>query len=173
MLRSVLNSEIIVVMGVSGSGKSTVASMLARSLDVPYADADEFHPESNKAKMAAGTPLTDADRQPWLRRIGEWLAARDEADSGGVVTCSALKRKYRDLLREYSKRAWFLHLAGAEKVIAERMAERKGHFMPMELLDSQYADLEPLASDEPGLTVDVQQRPEALVASAAAALPRE
>jgi gluconokinase len=168
----VQSREIIVVMGVSGSGKSTVATMLARSLDVPYADADEFHPESNKSKMAAGNPLTDTDRLPWLRSIGEWIAARDEAGSGGVVTCSALKRKYRDLLRDYSSRAWFLHLDGAEHVIADRMAERRGHFMPMELLDYQYADLEPLEADEPGLTVDVRKSAEELARTATEAVPR-
>jgi gluconokinase len=171
MLPNVPSTEIVVVMGVSGSGKSTVATVLARSLDVPYADADQFHPVSNKRKMSAGNPLTDADRQPWLRSIGDWIAARDQASSGGVVTCSALKRQYRDLLREYSPRVWFLHLAGAKNVIADRMAERKGHFMPFELLDSQYADLEPLATDEPGLTVDVRKSPEELVGIATRAVP--
>jgi gluconokinase len=167
----VANGEIIVVMGVSGSGKSTVATMLARSLGLPYADADQFHPESNKRKMSAGNPLTDADRQPWLHSIGEWVAAREHAGDGGVVTCSALKRRYRDLLRQYSQHAWFLHLAGPENVIADRVAERKGHFMPRELLDSQYADLEPLEADEAGLTVDVRKSPPELVRTAADAVP--
>lgn len=155
---------IIVVMGVSGSGKTTVGRVLAERLGVPYAEADEFHPAANVEKMAAGHPLTDEDRWPWLRTIGEWITER--AGRGGVVTCSALKRGYRDLLRSAAPgEVWFLHLAGDRAVIADRLGARTGHFMPAALLDSQFADLEPLAADEPGLTVDVARSPEEIAQS--------
>jgi gluconokinase len=141
---------IIVVMGVSGSGKSTVGRLLAQRLGVPYAEADEFHPASNIAKMSAGTPLTDEDRWPWLRSIASWISERE----GGVVTCSALKRRYRDLLRGGGP-VWFLHLHGSRSLLESRVNARAGHFMPPALLDSQLADLEPLEDDEPGVVVDI------------------
>jgi gluconokinase len=120
----------IVVMGVSGSGKSTVGAALAQRLRVPFADADDFHPEANIAKMFAGHALDDDDRYPWLDRIGEWLA--EHAD-GGVMSCSALKRKYRDQLRGHCPQLGFLHLAGTPEVIGRRQASRPGHFMPASL----------------------------------------
>jgi gluconokinase len=150
----------LVVMGVSGSGKSTVARLLADRLGRPMAEADEFHPEANIAKMSAGIPLTDADREPWLLALRDWISEHDAAGQGTVVTCSALKRSYRDLLRGASARVRFVHLSGSREVIGERLASRSGHFMPPSLLDSQFADLEPLGEDEDGITVDVTATPE-------------
>ena len=150
----------IVVMGVSGSGKSTVGAALAQRLRVPFADADDFHPEANIAKMTAGHALDDDDRRPWLDSIGEWLAAHDE---GGVMSCSALKRTYRDQLREHCPDVDFLHLAGTPEVIGRRQASRPGHFMPASLLASQFETLEPLAADEHGVDVDVDQNIDSIV----------
>lgn len=147
-------------MGVSGSGKSTVGAALAWRLGVPFADADAIHPEANIAKMAAGTPLTDDDRYPWLEAVGQWLA--DHQD-GGVMSCSALKRGYRDTLRSQCPGIEFLHLAGAVDLIARRQAGRPGHFMPSVLVKSQFDTLEPLAADEPGLAVDVAASVESIV----------
>lgn len=144
----------IVVMGVSGSGKSTVGAALAQRLRVPFADADDFHPKANIDKMSAGHALNDDDRYPWLEVIGTWLA---EHPSGGVMSCSALKRKYRDQLRNHCGDVLFLHLSGTREVIARRQASRPGHFMPPALLDSQFATLEPLGSDEHGVVIDVDQ----------------
>lgn len=158
---------VVVVMGVSGSGKTTVGTTLAKALEVPYAEADEFHPQANIDKMTSGTPLTDADREPWLLAIAAWIG--EHAETGGVVTCSALKRGYRDLLRSGGP-AWFLHLHGAQEVIAERMSGRSGHFMPPSLLDSQFADLQPLGPDEPGQTADVTRHVDRIVTDAVAAL---
>ena len=149
-------SVVVVVMGVSGSGKSTVGRALAARLGVPYAEGDEFHPKANVDKMASGHPLTDADRWPWLRSIAGWIGGQPE---GGVVTCSALKRAYRDLLRSAGD-VWFLHLTGDRALLADRLGARSGHFMPAALLDSQLADLEPLGPDEPGLAVDIAVPPE-------------
>ena len=145
---------LLVVMGVSGSGKSTVGAAIAQRLRVPFADADDFHPQANIDKMSAGTPLDDHDRRPWLDAIGEWLAAHPE---GAVMSCSALKRSYRDRLRHHAPHVRFLHLAGTPEVIAARMAGRPGHFMPASLLHSQFTTLEPLAPDEAGLTLDIDQ----------------
>jgi gluconokinase len=139
-------------MGVSGSGKTTVAAPLAERLGVEYGEADQFHPQSNKDKMASGHPLDDADRQPWLEAIGRWLA--EHADRGAVATCSALKRRYRDTLREAAPGTVFLHLQAPRDVLAPRMEHRPGHFMPASLLESQLKTLEPLQPDEAGLVVD-------------------
>lgn len=141
-------------MGVSGSGKSTVGSALARRLGVPFADADDLHPPENVAKMAAGHPLDDQDRLPWLEMVGAWLAAHPD---GGVMSCSALKRAYRDQLRRHAPQARFLLLDGPQDVIARRQADRPGHFMPASLLRSQFATLEPLEPDEDGVVIDVDQ----------------
>ena len=145
----------IVVMGVSGSGKSTVGAALAQRLRVPFADADDFHPPANIEKMTAGTPLNDDDRYPWLEAIGEWLAVR--CRDGGVMSCSALKRKYRAQLRRHCPDVTFLHLAGSPEMIGRRQASRPGHFMPATLLASQFETLEPLAADERGVSIDVDQ----------------
>lgn len=150
----------IVVMGVSGSGKSTVGAALAQRLRVPFADADDFHPEANIAKMTAGHALDDDDRRPWLDSIGEWLAAHAD---GGVMSCSALKRSYRDQLREHCPDVDFLHLAGTPEVIGRRQASRPGHFMPASLLASQFETLEPLEADEHGVDVNVDQNIDSIV----------
>jgi gluconokinase len=150
-------------MGVSGSGKSTVGAALAQRLRVPFADADDFHPEANVEKMTAGIALNDDDRYPWLEIIGDWLA--DHVDSGGVMSCSALKRKYRDQLRKHCPTTEFVHLSGSPEVIAKRQASRPGHFMPASLLASQFATLEPLEPDEGGITLDVDHDIDSVVAS--------
>ncbi len=151
---------VIVVMGVSGSGKTTVGTALAETLGVEYAEADRFHPQANIDKMSSGIPLTDEDRQPWLEAIAGWI--RDHQASGGVVTSSALKYRYRDILRTGGD-VWFLHLDGDRDLLAERMKTRSGHFMPVSLLDSQLADLEPLRPDESGVIADIERSPEELV----------
>jgi gluconokinase len=150
----------IVVMGVSGSGKSTVGKALAQRLRVPFADADDFHPPANIAKMTAGHALDDNDRFPWLEAIGDWLA---EHCGGGVMSCSALKRKYRDQLRNHCAQVQFLHLTGSPEVIGRRQASRPGHFMPRSLLASQFDTLEPLQPDEDGVTIDVDQDIDSIV----------
>jgi len=150
----------VVVMGVSGSGKSTVGAALARRLEVPFADADDFHPPANIAKMIARVPLDDQDRHPWLEAVGEWLAAHPD---GGVMSCSALKRRYRDQLRHHAAGVEFLLLAGSPEVIAARQARRRGHFMPAALVTSQFATLEPLEPDEHGVVIDVGQSVAAVV----------
>ncbi|MEU4344310.1 gluconokinase [Nocardia sp. NPDC023852] len=161
-------APVIVVMGVSGSGKSTVGARLADVLGVEYAEGDDFHPAANVAKMAAGTPLDDADRAPWLDAVAAWLA--EHTEQGGVVSCSALKRGYRDQLRAGVFEAFFVHLAAPRTELARRMTGRRGHFMPPSLLDSQLAALEPLAADENGVTIDATRTPEDLVTDAVAAL---
>ncbi|MFI5612340.1 gluconokinase [Amycolatopsis sp. NPDC051903] len=154
---------VIVVMGVSGSGKTTVGEALAQRLGVEYAEADAFHPKANIEKMSAGHPLTDEDREPWLRAIEKWIAGHQR--SGGVVSSSALKRRYRDELREGGK-VWFLHLHGERDLLADRIKNREGHFFPVSLLDSQLADLEPLQPDEPGLVLEITEPPADLVEAA-------
>jgi gluconokinase len=144
----------IVVMGVAGSGKTTVAALLAGRLGASFAEGDEFHPPANVAKMSAGVPLDDSDREPWLAAISRWLA--DHAD-GGVVTCSALKRTFRDRLRAAAPAAYFVHLSGDSEVVAARVAARADHFMPVALVASQFAALEPLEPDEHGLVLDLDQ----------------
>lgn len=156
-------SVAIVVMGVTGCGKTTVGTLLARRLGVPYLEADDFHPAANVAKMKTGAPLTDEDRKPWLAAIAERIAA--DADDRPVVSCSALKRQYRDLLRQADPRIWFLHLALEEATAAGRVAARCDHFMPASLVASQFADLEPLRG-EPGCTVDATAPPADIVAAA-------
>ena len=150
----------LVVMGVAGSGKTTVAGRLGERLGCEVADADAFHSPANVAKMSAGIPLQDEDRWPWLRAIGDWIRARDQAGRTAVVTCSALKRVYRDVLRAASPRAVFVHLAGAPALIEGRIRARTGHFMAPGMLASQLAILEPLGPDEPGISVDVAGTPD-------------
>jgi gluconokinase len=154
------SAPVLVVMGVSGSGKSTVGAALAQRLRVPFEDADDFHPPANIAKMTAGRALDDDDRGPWLAAIGRWLAGHPD---GAVMSCSALKRKYRDELRRQAPRAEFLHLQGSPEVIGRRQASRPGHFMPASLLASQFATLEPLQPDERGEVIDVDQSIDAIV----------
>lgn len=161
---------LIVVMGVSGSGKSTVGGLLAERLGVPYAEADDFHPAANVAKMSAGHPLDDADRAPWLDAIADWIAGR--GDRGGVVSCSALRRRYRDRLRAAAPDLFFLHLDGPPELIAARLAARTRHFMPSGLLASQFEALEPLDPDESGAVVTIEGDPRQIADRAWAVLPR-
>ena len=160
--------QVVVVMGVAGTGKTTIGPLLAARLGVPYAEGDDFHPQANIDKMSAGIPLDDADRWPWLDAIGSWAHGR--AGLGGVVSCSALKRSYRDRLRAEAPGVVFVHLAGDRSLIEDRMSHRQGHFMPTALLDSQFATLQPLQADEAGVAVDVAGSPEEITRRAVEAL---
>ncbi|MBJ6617312.1 gluconokinase [Streptomyces griseoincarnatus] len=160
--------HVVVVMGVAGTGKTTIGPLIAARLGVPYAEGDDFHPQSNIAKMSAGTPLTDDDRWPWLDAIGDWAQGR--AGLGGVVSCSALKRSYRDRLRAAAPGVVFVHLTGDRALVEDRMSHRQGHFMPTALLDSQFATLQPLEPDEAGVAVNVTGSPEEITERAATAL---
>jgi gluconokinase len=153
----------LVVMGVAGSGKSTVAGLLAQRLGLSFAEADGFHPAANIAKMSVGRPLDDDDRAPWLDAVRGWLATESEAGRSAVVACSALRRDYRDLLRTAGGQVRFVHLTGGAELLAERMHCRSGHYMPVSLLPSQLATLEPLADDEGGLVLDTSVPPDILV----------
>jgi gluconokinase len=164
-----VNGAIVLVMGVSGSGKTTVGTLLAQRLGWPYAEADGFHPAANIAKMAAGHPLTDADRMPWLHAIAAWIDQRIAAGGGGVVSCSALKRAYRDMLRRPEVR--FVYLKGSHQLIAARLAARHGHFFQPELLDSQFAALEEPGPDEDVLTVPIGDTPAGIVDRIVGCLP--
>jgi len=160
----------IVIMGVAGCGKSTVGSALAERFDFAYVEGDELHDASSIEKMSSGISLTDEDREPWLQRIGEQLA-----NSAGplVISCSALKRSYRDLIRLYAgKRVLFLHLSAPQAVIAKRMEQRAGHFMPPALLDSQFQTLEVLSNDETGAEIDITQSLERVITDASEVVER-
>jgi carbohydrate kinase (thermoresistant glucokinase family) len=159
---------LVVVMGVSSSGKSTVGELLAERLGVPYVDADDLHPQANVEKMAAGHPLNDDDRWPWLAKVGKALT--DAEGTGLVIACSALKRAYRDAILAEEPRAVFIHLSGSHELLETRMEHREGHFMPVSLLDSQLETLEPLHPDEPGHVIGIDQTPEQIVSAAAAVL---
>lgn len=150
---------VLVVMGVSGSGKTTVAKILADELGWEYAEGDNMHPAANVAKMAAGHPLDDVDRAPWLETIAEWIEARLDAGQSGVVTCSALKRSYRDVLNRRGSGVVFVYLSGDKELIAGRLASRIGHFMPPGLLESQFEALQVPAPDEPSVSVDITPPP--------------
>nr|WP_228794568.1 gluconokinase [Nocardia cyriacigeorgica] len=158
-------------MGVSGSGKSTVARRLAEKLGWDMLEGDDLHPEANVAKMASGTPLTDDDRWPWLRSIASWIDTRQSARRPGIVTCSALKRSYRDVLRRDG--VIFVHLSGNTAQIRDRIGHRAGHFMPASLLQSQVDTLEPLEPDENGIVVEIGRPPEEEVAEVIAQLPQQ
>ncbi|MEV7858834.1 gluconokinase [Streptomyces hirsutus] len=160
--------HVVVVMGVAGTGKTTIGPLLAARYGVPYAEGDDFHPPANIAKMSAGTPLDDEDRWPWLDAIGEWAHGR--AGLGGVVSSSALKRSYRDRLRAAAPGVVFVHLTGDRALIEDRMSHREGHFMPTALLDSQFATLQPLEPNEAGVAVEVSGSPEEITEQAVAAL---
>lgn len=151
-------APILVIMGVAGTGKSTIAGLLAGRLGWPFLEGDALHPEANVAKMAAGHPLDDDDRWPWLELIAAWIDERQAAGEAGIVTCSALRRRYRDVLSRDG--VVFVHLTGDRDVIFDRLTRRQGHFMPPALFDSQLATLEPLEDDEDGLLVDVSLSPE-------------
>ncbi|MBD9698156.1 gluconokinase [Flavimobilis sp. GY10621] len=154
----------IVVMGVSGCGKSTVATLLAARLGVPYVDADDLHPAANVARMSAGIQLTDDDRAPWLDTVAAAIAA---APDGVVVACSALRRSYRDRLRAGAPGTVVVHLDGTPELLAARIGARTDHFMPASLLGTQLATLESLADDEPGTVLDVTATPDELADAAA------
>ncbi|MFD0775364.1 gluconokinase [Streptomonospora algeriensis] len=156
-----------VFMGVSGTGKSTVAEPVSRRLGLAFAEADDFHPSANVAKMSAGNALTDEDRRPWLKSLAAWITEHDRRGESTVMACSALKRAYRDILRSAAPDVRFLHLDTDIDVIAARLRERKGHFMPETLLRSQKSTLEPLADDEPGATLDIAPPAEEVIERAA------
>lgn len=156
----------IVVMGVSGAGKTTTGEALAARLGWRFVEGDAFHPQSNVDKMAHGTPLTDADRAPWLQALADQIAASQARGESSVLGCSSLKRSYRDILRSGAPRVRFLHVHGTRDVLSDRLNHRAGHFFPPKLLDSQLATLEPLASDEDGVVIDMMLPPEEQVAQA-------
>ena len=160
-------------MGVSGCGKSTVGALLAQRLGAEFIEGDSLHPPSNVAKMAAGTPLTDADREGWLQTIAAQLGAAHAADRSLVVSCSALKRAYRDTLRARAPDLRFIYLKGDFDLLGARIAARSGHYMPASLLASQFAALQEPAEDEHAMTLDCRLEPEALAAQAFAALTTE
>ena len=155
--------SVLVVMGVSGSGKSTIAAMLAHRLHWTYEDGDWFHPKSNIEKMHHGEPLNDADRWPWLSAIAEWIDATRKAGNHGIVACSALKRVYRDILIGNRRDVRLVFLKGDRDLIAQRIAARADHFMPPELLDSQFRALEEPGPDERPITVSVAPHPREIV----------
>ena len=157
MSRSV---EHLVLMGVSGCGKTTAALNFHNALGWPVAEADDFHPGANIDKMSRGVALTDEDRWPWLKSMRDWMSERATEDVKTIVTCSALKRSYRDLLSGAQGRVFFIHLLAQPDELQERMAHREGHFMPSSLLPSQFATLEPLSDDEDGVTVVSRATPE-------------
>jgi gluconokinase len=165
---------LIVVMGVAGSGKTTIASALAERLGVPFVEGDSLHPAANVKKMAGGIPLTDEDRWPWLRAIGERMEVERSTSHGVVVSCSALKHIYRDCLRkEVQGRVHFILLDGSRELISARMKKRKGHFMPTALLDSQFATLERPSADEHATVLDISHTIPSLVTEAVQAVTAE
>jgi gluconokinase len=167
---TVSRPSIIVVMGVSSSGKTTVGALLAGRLHWEFEDADWFHPAANIDKMHAGIPLTDDDRAPWLRDIAAWIDRTREQDAHAVLACSALKRRYRDVLLKGRPYVRLVYLKGSEALIARRMAARHGHFMPRELLHSQFEALEEPGADENPVTISVELRPREVVAKILAEL---
>jgi carbohydrate kinase (thermoresistant glucokinase family) len=150
---------VLVFMGVSGCGKTTVAGLLADRLGWPFEEGDSLHPQTNIEKMKAGHPLTDADREPWLAAVAEWIDRRLDAGENGLITCSALKRSDRDVINRRGSGVLFVFLAGSKATIAPRLEARHAHFMPSSLLDSQFADLVDLAPDEPHIRVDIGPPP--------------
>ncbi len=152
----------LVLMGVSGTGKSTIAAALRELLDWDFCEGDDLHPQANIDKMSRGEPLDDEDRWPWLEALVEWTAARSREGKDTILTCSALKRSYRDVLRRGGEGTYFIHLVGDDALLAERMGERERHFMPTSLLTSQIDTLEHLEEDERGMVVDVAEDPDSI-----------
>ena len=163
-----MHTGLYVVMGVSGSGKSSVGVPLAQALGAAFVEGDEYHPSTNIARMAQGIALTDEDRADWLRALADRLGEAKRAGVGLVMTCSALKRAYRDILRSDAPDVRFVYLKGSRELIADRLAERRGHFMPALLLDSQFATLEEPSPDEDALVCDIRHTPEEIVAKVVA-----
>ena len=161
---------VLVLMGVSGCGKTTVAQILAERLHWAFEEGDALHPAANVAKMAAGHPLDDADRAPWLAKVADWVDAQLDAGQGGVITCSALKKSYRALIDRRGEGVEFVYLHGSRELIASRLATRHGHFMPSTLLDSQFATLEEPGADEPAIRVEIGEPPQAIANDIVAAL---
>ena len=159
-----MHTGLYVVMGVSGCGKTVIGTAFARALGVPFVEGDEFHPPENVKRMAAGIPLTDHDRAGWLTALAERLRVANDAGTGLVMSCSALKRKYRDVLRVGAPDLRFVLVKGQRNLIAERLANRRGHYMPPSLLDSQIATLEEPSPDEHAWVYDVAELPERIVA---------
>jgi gluconokinase len=159
----------LVFMGVAGSGKTTAARAVAERLDWEFAEGDDFHPPENVAKMREGTPLTDADRWGWLASLAAWTKERDDAGHPSVVSCSALRRDYRDILRRGGPGTFFVHMTGDKGMLLERMEGRE-HFMPPSLLESQLDTLEPLGPDEAGMAVDAENPPPRITAMVLARL---
>ena len=159
----------VVFMGVCGSGKTTIAKLFAQRIGWPFAEADDFHSAANVAKMASGTPLTDDDRWPWLRSLRDWISKEATAGHNVVMTCSALKKAYRDILREANSDVYFIELTGSREVLMARLTSRKDHYMPAKLLDSQLAILESI-DDEPGFIVDIDHTASEVVDNAIALL---
>ena len=161
-----MHTGIYVIMGVAGSGKTTIGELLAHALGIPFVEGDDLHPRANVERMAQGIPLTDEDRWPWLLAIAQRMRDAELSGTGLVVTCSALKRRYRDLLRsEGAAEARFVYLRGSQPTIAERLKRRRGHFMPASLLESQFAALEEPGADERAAVYDIRESPDAIVAS--------
>jgi len=148
---------VLVIMGISGSGKSTVAGILAGQLGWDLEEGDDLHPQENIDKMSSGEPLNDEDRAPWLDTISSWIIEHTMAGVPGIITCSALKRRYRDVLREHN--VIFVHLTGSKDLIGRRLATRHDHYMPTSLLDSQVDALEPPEPDENAITIDAGRKP--------------
>lgn len=158
-----MNRNLYVVMGITGSGKSTVGAALARRLAVDFVEGDDYHPPENVRRMASGIPLTDDDRAGWLQALATRIREANNAGTGLVLTCSALKRSYRDVLRTAAPEVRFVFLDGPRALIAQRLAERRGHFMPASLMDSQFATLEAPASDEHAWVCDIRDSAEEIV----------
>lgn len=164
---------VVVVMGTTSTGKSSVGERLAAGLEADFVEGDDLHPEANVEKMSAGTPLTDEDRWPWLERIAALIREAVSSGTPLVVTCSALKRSYRDVLRGgQAEQVFFCHLWGDQALLEQRISGRRGHFMPTSMLESQIATLEPLGDDEPGARIDVAPPLDVVVERARGAISR-
>jgi gluconokinase len=163
----------LVVMGVTGSGKTTVAKEVARRLGWDFTEGDDHHPAANVEKMRTGIPLDDDDRLPWLLELAAWIGRHEQEGRSCVLTCSALKRTYRDILRDGHPSVWFAHVAGPQDLITARVSQRTNHYMPSSLVPSQFATLEPLQDDEPGRVIPATGSPEQVVDELLADLQRD